>query len=371
MATTNIFTFGGNVGIGTNNTTYKFEVYSGTSNLEDLEVDDLTVSDTTDSTTTTDGAMTVAGGLGIAFKTYALNTYVTSKLGVAKTAVADFDVNGTISMTSLKIGSITDAFVPQGLIAMWSGLDVDIPDGWALCDGTNALPDLRARFIIGAGGSYSVDGTGGNTQVTLTTGHLPSHTHTGDSGSGGSHPHSVTTDNDGSHDHTDTTGNHDHSHTANSGQVGHSHTVDTSQQAPSPTHHNHTHQESAHAHLNTTANPGPFDGMCGHNGNPSGNGGGWIQTANTGVYVQNGGDHSHQYGTTENGSHEHTYTTTTYSAQHAHEFTTSTEPQHTHTSGTSSSAGGHAHSISTQSTGQGQAFEILPVYYALAFIRKT
>lgn len=371
MATTNIFTFGGNVGIGTNNTTYKFEVYSGSSKMESLEADNLTVSDTTDSTTTTDGAMTVAGGLGIDKNFHTLNTYVSSKLGVGKTAVADFDVNGTISMTTLKIGSITDAFVPQGLIAMWSGLDVDIPDGWALCDGTNALPDLRARFIIGAGNSYSVDGTGGNTQVTLTTGHLPTHAHTGDSGNKADHQHSVDTDADGTHGHTATTGNYDHTHTSNSDQVTHNHGADTSGEGPSPHNHNHSHQESAHKHTNQCGNTGNFNGICRHGGTPAGNGSGWIHSANTGVSTGQNGNHAHAFTTNTTGDHEHTYTTSTYSVQHAHEFTTNTEPQHTHTSGVSSSAGGHAHSISTQSAGQGQAFEILPVYYALAFIRKT
>lgn len=33
---------------------------------------------------------------------------------------------------------------------MWHGLIVDIPDGWALCDGTNGTPDLRNRFVLGA-----------------------------------------------------------------------------------------------------------------------------------------------------------------------------------------------------------------------------
>lgn len=366
MATTNIFTFGGNVGIGTNNTTYKFEVYSGSSKMESLEADNLTVSDTTDSTTTTDGAMTVAGGLGIDKNFHTLNTYVSSKLGVGKTAVADFDVNGTISMTTLKIGSITDAFVPQGLIAMWSGLDVDIPDGWALCDGTNALPDLRAKFIIGAGNSYSVDGTGGNTQVTLTTGHLPTHAHTGDSGSGGSHPHSVDTDSAGGHAHTDTTGNYDHTHSVSTPNHVHAHSGNSDQH-----NHNHSFQQGAHRHNNSYGPPGNFNGITGHNGNPGSNGSGWIHPSGVGVSSAAGGDHAHTFNTADNGSHEHAYTTSTYSVQHAHEYTISTDPQHTHTSGVSSSAGGHTHSISTQSAGQGQAFEILPVYYALAFIRKT
>lgn len=45
---------------------------------------------------------------------------------------------------------------------IWSGAEVDIPTGWHLCDGTNGTPDLRDRFIIGAGSTYAPGVTGGN-----------------------------------------------------------------------------------------------------------------------------------------------------------------------------------------------------------------
>jgi hypothetical protein len=41
--------------------------------------------------------------------------------------------------------------VPTGGIIMWSGTIATIPAGWALCDGSNGTPDLRNRFIAGAG----------------------------------------------------------------------------------------------------------------------------------------------------------------------------------------------------------------------------
>lgn len=52
--------------------------------------------------------------------------------------------------------------VPAGGIIMWSGSLVNIPSGWVLCDGTNGTPDLRDRFIMGAGGSHPVGSTGGS-----------------------------------------------------------------------------------------------------------------------------------------------------------------------------------------------------------------
>lgn len=39
-------------------------------------------------------------------------------------------------------GWVLVAGVPIGLIGLYSGLVADIPDGWALCDGTNGTPDL-------------------------------------------------------------------------------------------------------------------------------------------------------------------------------------------------------------------------------------
>lgn len=70
------------------------------------------------------------------------------------------------------------AVIPSGLISMWSGTKDKIPEGWLLCDGSNGTPDLRGRFIVGAGGDYDAGATGGAASVTLSTEEMPSHTHT-------------------------------------------------------------------------------------------------------------------------------------------------------------------------------------------------
>jgi len=70
------------------------------------------------------------------------------------------------------------ATIPAGLISMWSGSIGSIPSGWYLCDGSNGTPNLTDRFIIGAGSTYAVNGTGGISSVTLVTGNMPAHTHT-------------------------------------------------------------------------------------------------------------------------------------------------------------------------------------------------
>jgi hypothetical protein len=51
--------------------------------------------------------------------------------------------------------------IPIGGIALWSGAILDIPAGWALCDGNNGTPNLRDKFVVGAGDLYAVDAAGG------------------------------------------------------------------------------------------------------------------------------------------------------------------------------------------------------------------
>ncbi len=46
-----------------------------------------------------------------------------------------------------------------------------------MCDGNNGTPDLRNRFITGAGSGYAVGATGGEATHTLTINEMPSHTH--------------------------------------------------------------------------------------------------------------------------------------------------------------------------------------------------
>ena len=67
----------------------------------------------------------------------------------------------------------TSPAVPAGCILIWSGATGSIPTGFVICDGTNGTPDLRDKFVIGAGLSYSVGQTGGSADAIVV-----SHTHT-------------------------------------------------------------------------------------------------------------------------------------------------------------------------------------------------
>ena len=69
-----------------------------------------------------------------------------------------------------------ESFV-TGMIILWYGDTSNVPTGFVLCDGNNSTPDLRDRFVIGAGNNFSAGSTGGNNSLTLTEANLPSHRH--------------------------------------------------------------------------------------------------------------------------------------------------------------------------------------------------
>lgn len=119
-------------------------------------------------------------------------------------------VDGVTSNVQTQLNAATaataavDAYkVPAGGIIMWSGSTGSIPSGWFLCNGSNGTPDLRNRFVVGAGGSYGVGATGGADSVTLSTSQMPAHSHSGSTSSAGSHSHtfSGTTSTIGDHTH--------------------------------------------------------------------------------------------------------------------------------------------------------------------------
>lgn len=67
--------------------------------------------------------------------------------------------------------------MPPGSIIPWFGRLRDLPEGWHVCDGTNGTPDLRDRFIVGAGRNYNLEDVGGADEVTLEANEQPSHYH--------------------------------------------------------------------------------------------------------------------------------------------------------------------------------------------------
>lgn len=74
--------------------------------------------------------------------------------------------------------------LPIGAIIIWNKTIAEIPEDWALCNGSNGTPDLRGYFVRGATGDSNV----GFAKTTESHNHArPAVT-----GSDGEHLHSMT-----------------------------------------------------------------------------------------------------------------------------------------------------------------------------------
>lgn len=128
------------------------------------------------------------------------NTDITSlsapALGAATATTATAGDNSTKVATTAFVTAAVLAAVPAGVIMIWSGSSGAIPSGWLLCNGTSGTPDLRDKFIVGAGSAYAVAATGGSANATLV-----------------SHSHTITITDPG------------HDHTANVTDPGHTHSL--------------------------------------------------------------------------------------------------------------------------------------------------
>lgn len=118
----------------------------------------------------------VAGNLSVS------GTTTLTGIPTAPTA-ANGTSNTQVATTAFVSAAVING-IPTGVIVMWSGAIVNIPAGWFLCNGANGTPDLRDRFIVGAGGAYAVAATGGSADaVVVSHTHAatvtdPGHTHT-------------------------------------------------------------------------------------------------------------------------------------------------------------------------------------------------
>ncbi|MBW4493632.1 MAG: hypothetical protein KME26_11215 [Oscillatoria princeps RMCB-10] len=154
------------------------------------------------STETVDGneqmRLTKEGNVGIGTKTPSEKLDVTGNIKATGSITAGSATINAIISQQLTLGSRTisetdiksfSQVIVRGLIVMWFGDVNNIPPGWVLCDGNNGVtPDLRDKFIVGAGGNYSKGKQGGseshihtlNVTVNphkLTIYEIPSHQH--------------------------------------------------------------------------------------------------------------------------------------------------------------------------------------------------
>lgn len=310
MVNTLIQSFGGNVGIGTKSTTYALDVYTGTSSFE------------------------------------------------------------TLSTTEISVGGIPYAHIPSGMIAMWSGaIDPEsIPQGWSLCDGSGTTPDLRERFILGYGTTFSTVGaSGGSFQKTITAPILANHTHTtnivttandhthSSGSSSGPHSHQGGTQG-GGHNHSWNANNTSHEHTSMNAGGGHGHTM--------------TGQAGQHLHYNYIIDT--RNCTAGYT-NTGGSASWWAVTNVTSYALSNrqtiqGGTHNHSMNIYHNHQHSvHQHYHNTGPGSHNHPVAQSGGHTHNSTAG-----GSHQHTSTTGTTGSPTAVnvDLKPLYYVLAYIIK-
>ena len=107
----------------------------------------------------------------------AIATAVNSKIEGYNAGLTGTPTATTAAATAYTTQIATTAFVhdvlPKGIIMLWSGSTASIPFGWALCNGSSSTPDLRDRFVVGAGSTYTVAATGGTADAVVV-----SHVHT-------------------------------------------------------------------------------------------------------------------------------------------------------------------------------------------------
>ena len=111
-------------------------------------------------------SLSVSGGLSVS-GTSALAGVVTAPTAANGTS------NTQVATTAFVANTVNNSALPSGVILLWSGSVASIPTGWFLCDGNNSTPDLRDRFVVGAGSTYSPAATGGSANAIVV-----SHTHT-------------------------------------------------------------------------------------------------------------------------------------------------------------------------------------------------
>lgn len=248
--------------------------------------------------------------------------------------------------------------VPVGAIIMWAGSEMDIPAGWVLCNGDHGTPDLRNRFVVGAGVNHTRHDTGGNPAVSLEAKHLPGHAHS--PSPAGEHTHGTQVLEEADlHDHElEEAGEHKHEVFSREAYRRQGYTDETGE---------HTHRLDITRHGSGGAMRGDGLHRDWHGGDwrPNGKPENRIRDRVSGCLDLNSSlhdrdevmyfrSHKHSFEPIEAGGHVHQLP---LSPAHGHDPTTS--------------EGAHNHGGVTEMTGDDEEHNNMPPYYALCYIMRV
>jgi len=134
----------------------------------------------------------------VAFAMTALNMpdgTIQTVMIASRAVTADKLANSAVTTRSIAKGAVTEdklapgMVVPVGSVISWWGNSDAVPDGWQYCNGSSVTddkrplkgfdtPDLRNRFVRGAGGdARNTPQVGGQDSMTLTVDQMPAHSH--------------------------------------------------------------------------------------------------------------------------------------------------------------------------------------------------
>lgn len=275
-----------------------------------------------------------AGGLDVRNSTASARVPVKAATPVAPEDLATKEYADALAADALQ------SALPVGSIVMFASATP--PTGWLVCNGQSTsgytelaaivgatVPDLRDRFVIGAGPTYGLKTSGGEATVKLTAAQsgLPAHSHAVSVNPGDTavaHYHTVNPPNTG------TTAAGTHSHGGGTGSMN---------------------RNWSHSHGART-----YEGITTGDSNK------WIDTANedVGGPVRDGTvtilatDTNHEHGITADGNHSHTVDIAQFNSGSA-------SINHSHTGSASDNAAAAA----------AQAHNNIPPYYALTYIIKA
>ena len=269
--------------------------------------------------------------------------------------------------------------------------------------GSIATPDLRNRFIRGANGDapspVGVGSTGGSNNVALSVDNLAPHSHEVTVVAGNAnHGHGTTGTTNAPHNHSLVEGDTSHTHTAQSANANHNHQLEDANaphshnaygqggaahnhNTPSESLGSHTHRRTGQGLIGPSSRygPGPLRQYAKRMQSWRNN---TQRSGNTNVPHGHaldgtpGQQHSHN---TNNSNMNHSHQLGANNTQHSHEATGDSQMSHSHTVGQGaaqhshdapSDDAPHGHTGSSNNSGQGTPFSVLNAYYALFYIMK-